>query len=307
MNPCGNSDETAESVADGFVTRWDHVSNWLIHRAATAAPAALSERLEEEWLADLSTRPSVLSRLRFTLGCCWATMVIAYELRAAMPVTSTAAGPRFAIANFLEGAGYFSRRSLTLLLVVALHVALFFALMNGLTSKVQKLAEQPIVPKIIDQTHPRELPKLAPPVVEKWRLDIPPPEVPRVRSFDDTDDVIPDVHKALPQPLIPSSPPRAVNRVPGGPGSGFPNTDEFYPSISKWKLEQGIATVRVCVDANGRLTAEPVTEQSSGSARLDAGALQLAKAGSGHYRPTMEDGKAIGSCYAFRVRFELRD
>ena len=45
----------------------------------------------------------------------------------------------------------------------------------------------------------------------------------------------------------------------------------------------------------------------SGSARLDAGALQLAKAGSGHYRPTLEDGKAVNSCYSFRVRFESRN
>ena len=107
------------------------VSRWLVHRAASAAPPALEARLEEEWLADLSARPSLFSRLRFALGCCWATMVIAHELRAAVPVTRTAAGP-----NFLGDASYFSRRSFTLLLVVALHVALFFALMNGLVRTV---------------------------------------------------------------------------------------------------------------------------------------------------------------------------
>jgi hypothetical protein len=32
----------------------------------------------------------------------------------------------------------------------------------------------------------------------------------------------------------------------------------------------------------------------------------LAKAGSGHYRATTEDGQAINSCYAIRVVFTLK-
>jgi periplasmic protein TonB len=289
--------------ADIDVGRSDRVSQWLVRRAASAAPPALGARLEEEWLSDLATRPSVFSRLRFALGCYWATMVIAHERRAAVPVTSTAAGP-----NFLGDAGCFSRRSLTLLLVVALHVALFFALMNGLVTKVHKIIEQPIIPKFIDHVPPTDLPPPPRPALTNWTMiDIPPPDNPPVAPEDNTVDVKPDVHNLVPQPPTPPSPPRAVNRVPGGPGNGFPNTDEFYPSISKWKLEQGIATVRVCVDTNGRLTAAPTTVERSGSARLDAGALQLAKAGSGHYRPTLEDGKSVNSCYSFRVRFELRN
>jgi hypothetical protein len=39
------------------------LSAWLLHHAARAAPEALSERLEEEWLADLATRESGWSRL----------------------------------------------------------------------------------------------------------------------------------------------------------------------------------------------------------------------------------------------------
>jgi protein TonB len=304
MNERDANGEPAGTSAPGSIGRWDRVSQSLVHRAASAAPPALAARLEEEWLADIATRPSVFSRLRFALGCCWATMVIAHELRAAVPLASTAAGP-----NFLGDAGYFSRRSLTLLLVLALHVALFFALMNGLVTKVHKIIEQPIVPRFIDPTpHSQDLPPPPPPALAKWRMtDVPPPEYPPVGPYDDTVDVNPDLHNTLPQSPIPPSPPRAVTRIPGGPGSGFPNTDEYYPSISKWKLEQGIATVRVCVDTTGRLTGEPITVASSGSARLDAGALQLAKAGSGHYRPTLEDGKAVNSCYSFRVRFELRN
>jgi hypothetical protein len=71
--------------------------------------------------------------------------------------------------------------------------------------------------------------------------------------------------------------------------------------------EQGIATVSACVDAGGRLTSDPRIVQSTGSPRLDEGALTLAIAGSGHYRATTENGKPVDSCYAFRIRFDLKN
>ena len=57
----------------------DGIAHRLIHRAARRAPDSLAERLEEEWLADLAEQHGQLSRLRFGLGCCWATHVIARE------------------------------------------------------------------------------------------------------------------------------------------------------------------------------------------------------------------------------------
>jgi TonB family protein len=88
--------------------------------------------------------------------------------------------------------------------------------------------------------------------------------------------------------------------------AGFPNSADYYPQVAKLMEERGAVTVSVCVDTNGRLTASPTVVQTSGSSRLDGGALSLAKAGSGRYRPTTEDGRAVNSCYPFRVRFELR-
>lgn len=65
---------------DSIPTR--SVAARLIRQAARGAPVALAERLEEEWLADLAAQPSAFARLRFALGCCWATHVIAREQRA---------------------------------------------------------------------------------------------------------------------------------------------------------------------------------------------------------------------------------
>jgi TonB family protein len=64
--------------------------------------------------------------------------------------------------------------------------------------------------------------------------------------------------------------------------------------------------VRVCVDPKGRLTAAPSILKGSGSGRLDEGALKLARAGSGKYSATTEDGQPVNSCYSFGIRFQLR-
>jgi TonB family protein len=119
------------------------------------------------------------------------------------------------------------------------------------------------------------------------------------------------IRAVTPQPqdskLPPPAPPQAINRVLGGPGRGFPNTDDYYPSVARRMGERGVVAVSVCVDAKGRLTADPTLAQSSGSASLDEGGLKLAKAGSGHYRPTTEDGVPVSSCYVYRIRYDLKD
>jgi hypothetical protein len=39
---------------------------------------------------------------------------------------------------------------------------------------------------------------------------------------------------------------------------------------------------------------------------LDEGAIKLAKAGSGHYRATTENGTPVSSCYGFLIKFNLQ-
>jgi TonB family protein len=64
--------------------------------------------------------------------------------------------------------------------------------------------------------------------------------------------------------------------------------------------------VSVCVDPSGKLSGEPSVATSSGSPRLDEGALKLAKAGSGRYKPATEDGKPVAGCNKFGIRFQLK-
>jgi TonB family protein len=111
---------------------------------------------------------------------------------------------------------------------------------------------------------------------------------------------------AAPPPPTPSPAPKPVNRHGGGPGAGFPSTEDYYPAASKRFNEEGNVTVHVCVGSSGKLTEDPTVAQTSGSARLDEGAIKLAKAGSGHYRPSTEDGQPVNSCFPFRIRFAIR-
>jgi biopolymer transport protein ExbD len=65
------------------------IAKRMIRLAACRSPAALSERLAEEWLAVLPEVDGALPRLRFALGCLWAVAVIQHEpLELSAPVAS---------------------------------------------------------------------------------------------------------------------------------------------------------------------------------------------------------------------------
>ena len=121
----------------------DGVTHWLIHHAAHRAPESLSSRLEEEWLADLGSRPSPLSRLSLALGCCWAAVVIVSEYKRSQ---APEASPAVAAASYITLADrnfeYLSLRSGTLFLIIGLHAALFCGLITTL-SYARELAAPP--------------------------------------------------------------------------------------------------------------------------------------------------------------------
>jgi TonB family protein len=289
--------------------RWFYgIARNLIWLAARKAPPAWAERLAEEWLADLTARSGAFSQLRFALGCCWATTVIAHEFGAPVrPVAAAVAGSRTTVLDPADPGPSFSRRTTVILLIVGLHVLVICVLATGIGS-----------PKVFKANPPRIevsfLPKPAPPVpqipvhptLSQLKVHHPTPPEPTMPT-EQTVTTQEEVTEAPPvQPADPPMP-KPVNRVLGGPGVGFPNTDDFYPEASRRLGEKGIATVNVCVDGSGRVIGKPTIDQSSGSARLDEGALRLANAGSGHYRATTDDGHPVSACYPFRVRFQLRD
>jgi len=283
------------------------LTRWLIQHAARSAPPALSERLEEEWLADLAERHGAMARLRFGVGCCWATRVIAHEYSAPKVLaTISATGNKVMNAYAQQDYSLFSRRTLAFVLIVGVHGVLILVLANGLAHGFVKVIPTgmefgwvPEVPK----NQPPPLPP--PPKFSPPQIHIPPTEVPLTFAPEDPGVIQAVIAAPVEQLPPPSAPAHTVNRVLGGPGKAFPNSDDFYPPDAIRNGVTGVATVRACVDDRGRLTAAPTLAQTSGSASLDGSALKLAEAGSGRYRATTEDGRPVPSCYDFRIRFGL--
>lgn len=299
-------------TSERMVEWMDKAAGCLVHYAARRTPDPLSQRLEEEWLADLAERRSGFSRLRLGFGCYWATYSIAREQRVATvaAVSSPLAHANVAGTTF-ENSKLFSRRTATFLLVASLHAAVLCGLAVGVSSKFVKLTPTQLEIHHIDKVPPPiDLPPLEKPDLDTISVD---PKKPDDRlSFEPDPPSPPGDVKEMSQEAQGSDPPRApppvmINRVQGGPGIGFPSAHDFYPTGAIHRGEQGIATVSACVDAYGRLTSNPIIVQSTGSSRLDDGALTLAVAGSGHYRATTENGKPVNSCYSFRVRFDLKN
>jgi TonB family protein len=288
------------------------VTHWLIHQAAHRAPEPLASRLEEEWLADLESRTAALSRLRLAVGCCWASLIIVNEYsRNQVAAASPAAAARGFVTLADRNFGYFSLRSATLFVIAGLHAALFFGLVTSL-SHTQGALTPPNLQNHDVTPLPREKVPLAPPGSEfkDWTIVVPKPIVDTLPKIDFDHDVVADVTETPPtvisEPGPPENPAHVVRQLAGGPGAGFPETADFYPSPSIRLGEEGLSIVQVCVDKKGRLTSEPSTVKGSGIARLDEAALKLARAGTGHYRASTEDGQPVNSCYPFGIRFQLK-
>ena len=262
-----------------------------------------------DWVEGCAQRAG-FSRLRFALGCCWATRVITHELGAAIPAAASAApaaghGHLIGFAQSTSPLG--SRRTVTFLLVVGLHAAVLCGLLLGVNSEFKKMIPTRLEARVIDSARPHiDLPTIPGPQIAKTTLFVPRPDDPLRFEPDQAERIAATVSEAQ-GPGSSTVVQRTVSRVQGGPGLGFPSTDDFYPSAAIFRGETGVATVRACADAHGRLTSEPTIIQSTGIARLDEAAVKLAKAGSGHYRATTEDGQPVNSCYPFRIRFDLRN
>jgi TonB family protein len=303
------NDEPARNDRHTRVT-WDQaLALHLVRFAARNAPPGLTERLEEEWLADLMGRRGTLSRIRFGLGCCWATRVIAREFGvASAAAANSASGQPLLVADGGWDFSWFTRRTGAVIAIVFLHAAVFYAYLSGLTPKI---VDQPAPPMsgavITEHRPPHDSKPLPPPTLARTSLaTLPPPLFPLNLPADPKTIAVPH-DLPLPVPTTPLQAAKPADRIVGGPGAGFPNTGDYYPPMARRLGEAGATAVQVCVGPNGRLTANPAIVQSSGITQLDEGALRLAKAGSGHYRPTTENGRPVSSCYAFRVRFRLED
>ena len=84
------------------------------------------------------------------------------------------------------------------------------------------------------------------------------------------------------------------------------NPDDYYPSASRRRQEQGSPVVQACVGPSGQLLREPVITDTSGFPDLDAAAIKVAKAT--RYAAGTANGTAVPeSCIKFKVKFVPRN
>jgi protein TonB len=199
---------------------------------------------------------------------------------------------------------FISRRAIVFVAIVALHLALIYGLATGLARKAVELIAPPIQTNIVEEVQQHDTPPPPPPPeFERPPVEVPPPDISiDIPAEPVASTAITDVTN---RPVAPSAPPRPSNHVGPKPGKNFPSSEDYYPPASTRLGEQGPVTVRACVAPTGKLSEDPTVAKSSGSARLDEGAVKLAKAG--HYQPATDDGKAVAECFLFTIKFQLKN
>jgi periplasmic protein TonB len=184
-----------------------------------------------------------------------------------------------------------SRRLTGVVITVALHIALIYALIHGLARKIVEIVVPPLETKIIEEIKP-PAPDKPPPPPPKLETPpppfIPPPEVNiqmPMQSAPTITAVAPTPPPPAPVAIVPTAP-RVANTAPVVNAASCDKPE--YPPAARRANETGTVLLNFLIDVNGKVIDSKV-ERSSGSRRLDEAAragLELC-----NFRPATVDGK----------------
>lgn len=168
------------------------------------------------------------------------------------------------------------RRYAGIAAVLALHVALIWALVDGLANKVVEVAEKPIETRLIEPVKPPPPPPLPTVQLPPPKFSpppppfVPPPEVPVAPPPAPT-----ITHQAEPVPTpvapppapAPIAPPEPAKPVSHQVGVVCPNSDEVrssmaYPQEAQDNNITGDVLISFVVDPQGHVTAEKVEKSA---------------------------------------------
>lgn len=208
-------------------------------------------------------------------------------------------------AHVRHDSQFATRRAIIFAVILGLHVLVLWVVASGLARRIVETMAPPIQTDLIEEVQERDTPPPPPPPeFERPPVEVPPPDVAIDIPVDTQSTAIADVtDKPVPRAPPPPPPPKNVKKATLG--KNFPNSEDYYPAAAKRLGEEGSPTVKVCIGPNGKLTEEPTIAASSGNARLDEGAIKLAKAG--RYLAGSVDGVPSTDCLSFRVKFELKN
>lgn len=209
------------------------------------------------------------------------------------------------MSAYVQDTQIFTRRTIVLFAIIAIHVFIAWVLATGLATRAIQLVAPPIQTSVVQQQKQQlKPPPPPPPQLQQQQVQVPPPvvniQIP-TESQTHAITVVKRVVRAAPAPA-------PVAATPLEPlQNDFPSTDQYYPDASRRLGEQGTALVKLCIGAGGRVIGDPAVTRSSGSSRLDEAALRYAKATSGHFKPATRGGVAFTECVSLPIKFQLTD
>ena len=133
------------------------------------------------------------------------------------------------MAAYVHDTQFFTRRTVVLFAIIALHVFIFWALATGLARRAIEVLAPPIQTEIVQEEQKKvEPPPPPPPEFQKPPVEVPPPDVVVDLPPEPTQTTalsnVTTKHVEAPPP-----PPKTGNKVGAKPGKGFPNTEDYYP------------------------------------------------------------------------------
>ncbi|HTQ36827.1 MAG TPA: energy transducer TonB [Steroidobacteraceae bacterium] len=205
---------------------------------------------------------------------------------------------------------WLSRRGTFLVILVAFHVLLFWALKSGFAIKLVKSITEPLkvdIPVVKIQPPPPPPPppvriEMPPVQVPPVLVDIPnpPPPPPDVIIAKTTTEAVPPGPPVPPTPSPPAHGPVVTRPVV----ISKPDIEDFYPRESKSAGEEGVVKIKLCWDVKGKVLESSLAETSS-HPRLDEAAVRMGK--QFRLKPGTEDGRPVAACAPQPVRFSLKE
>lgn len=189
-----------------------------------------------------------------------------------------------------------------LAIVIGLHVAIIYLLVSGLGKSVVQVISGPIETKVIEevQAEPDEPPPPPPQLEAPPPEFVPPPEIVLATDPAPATTAITQVQSKVAAP----PPPPKVDVVPPRTNPRRPNSQPPYPTISKRLGEEGVVTLQLYVNENGRVV-EAKIQKSSGFPRLDDAAVREAKR-NWRFIPAQRGKQAVAAWTSVNVRFEFK-
>jgi protein TonB len=202
---------------------------------------------------------------------------------------------------------FLTRRGFVFLLIVALHLGMYYVLNSGLSKHLVDVVLGPIETRMIEEAPDTdEPPPPPPPKIETPPPFVPPPEVaielPAETSTSTAIQTVTNVRPTAPPPPVPQA---TVPRTAPKSDPRRPLSQPEYPPSSRRAGEAGTVILEVYVLETGRV-GEARVKQSSGFPRLDEAAVREVKR-SWRLVPGTENGKPVPMWGQFAVTFKLTD